>query len=271
MARERLRLFFQRMRKTKKIYDDARLQRMRFFFQRYRLIGQITREAQREINRATAPEFSVFEYFWCHETRLSKVISDLLNPNGRHGQGDLFLEMFLRRINLELPEHDQLDVTRLGETKTYLEVATDRLKNTQRRIDIAVINPCWVLGIENKPWALDQENQISDYRLHLERAYPGRPCRMIYVPGNCSKPRNDTTDPETIIIGYNYSDEKCGPHNKHAHLSDWLDEAAQACRVDKIRYFLSDFALWIRNSFNNQAQETGHREISHEHVRHSFQ
>lgn len=45
------------------------------------------------------------------ETSHSRLLGDLLNPLGSHGQGGLFLDVFLRKIGYPVPETDAWNVT----------------------------------------------------------------------------------------------------------------------------------------------------------------
>lgn len=236
-------------------------QKVTDFLQRYRFIYKIAQATQVDIDRLTAPKFSVMDYMWPDEVQLSNIIKDLLDPNGSHGQGELFLRLFLNRVNqeLKLQKCEPLKLEQLGQTSAALEVTTTRITNCQRRIDIVLANPLWVIGLENKPWTYEQADQLKDYLEHLEKAHKIRPCHMIYLPGRCSKPESDDGSGKTVVIGYNWSDEKCGFGNKHAHLSDWLEESIGVCQVDKLRHFLIDFKNYIQKNFNDHDDNTGHR------------
>jgi hypothetical protein len=264
--RESKRLFFDHIQATREKWEEGLRLKAGSFFQRYGFLDRVLREARREANRVAALDFSIIDLFWCDESRLSNVIKDLLDPNGTHGQGELFLSLFLSRVNLALPENKRLPPTNLGQTQASLEVSTDTLENSQRRIDIVLINPAWVLGIENKPWTYEQPDQLNDYQKHLDNAYKDRHWRqMAYLSGICAKPNTAGPEQSVAVIGYNWSPEKCSFHSPELHLSHWLEEGAQLCQADKVRQFLKDFSCWIKKNFNNQVLECGHEEICHEH------
>ena len=52
-----------------------------------------------ELDRHLARRFNVFDYLRTDELGLSRVIADLLDPRATHGQGELFLETLLERID----------------------------------------------------------------------------------------------------------------------------------------------------------------------------
>ena len=56
----------------------------------------LIRKQVERINRTTGAQYNVFEILRLstHENSHSLFIADLLDPNGSHGQGELFLEAF---------------------------------------------------------------------------------------------------------------------------------------------------------------------------------
>lgn len=62
-----------------------------------------------------ASGFNEFRYFSPKETRLSYVLRDLLDPQGAHGQGEMFLKRFLHAIGLgHLMAFERSDCQDLG-------------------------------------------------------------------------------------------------------------------------------------------------------------
>jgi len=82
------------------------------------------------------------------------------------------------------------------------ESFTTQIENQNRRIDLTVEfkNPkndkevVFVIGIENKPWAGEQENQLEDYREHLDKI-SGNDYLLIYLSG--LKREAESIKPET--------------------------------------------------------------------------
>ena len=242
--------------------NDSALKRLRSFLQRYKAIDEIARRAQAEIDKAIAPQFSIFKYFGTDEMRLSNIIADLLDPKGSHGQGELFLKIFLSLINEKLgtEQKSPLALDRLNETLLTLEsVTTYNIESNRRRIDILLVNPKWVLAIENKPWAYEQDKQLEDYQEHLNNKYDDLPKYMLYLSGDNSPPTTDSnkTPVVVIVMGYQRNDNSS---NSDIFLSDWLQKALYDCRADKLRYFLSDFTGWVKTKCEKQYYESVCRE-----------
>ena len=59
---------------------------------------QAAQEAERERERHLAPRFNVFKYVRKGELELSRMIADLLDPAGEHGQGTSFLKAMLEAL-----------------------------------------------------------------------------------------------------------------------------------------------------------------------------
>jgi hypothetical protein len=226
------------------------LQKYGYFLRHYRHTNNILQRARLSIDRECSRGFSVFNYFSCDEMRLSAILADLLDPVGSHGQEALFLGMFIDRLNSMLQPESHLNKEKLESTKIALEVVTDTIESSQRRIDIVVENENWALGIENKPWAGEQDKQLQDYRNHLENKYgsKGIPIHILYLSGDCSMPCSDYDDARTLVMGYAWCLGDCGLRQQ-SHLDDWLSEAAMRCRSERVRHFLNDFSVWIKKSF----------------------
>ncbi len=78
------------------------------------------------------------------------IIADSLNPNGQHGQGDIFLKFFLNLFSIDFSLDSKVKVER-----------EKRSKNDQ--IDILIENDSQIIIIENKIYAIDQEKQLYRY------------------------------------------------------------------------------------------------------------
>jgi hypothetical protein len=78
-------------------------------------------------------------FFEPNEVTLSRIIADLIDPKGTHGQGPLFLNALLSSLGFNrVTWRDPVRVIREG------------LTAEGRRIDIVVETPRTLLGVENK-------------------------------------------------------------------------------------------------------------------------
>ena len=195
------------------------------------------REAKRRLDGFLSTDFNVFRVIQPDENRLSNIIADLLDTAGSHGQQRIFLDAFLRLIKQpDLLVRQPLMVVREGAT-LYIE-------RSQRRIDVTVDFGDFGLGIENKPWASEQSEQLNDYCNNLTRKYGTRFC-LVYITLDGRQP---TSMPNHLIPEL--------IENRRLHLvsygSDmlqWLQECCQLCVSDKFRWFLRDFIDYVRDTF----------------------
>jgi hypothetical protein len=82
---------------------------------------KLSREEDRIRNLKEAFRFRVFDFFRPQENTLSRILSDLFDPRGRHGQGKVFLDYFLKRINRsDLTEVSERAVVRYQDTSYWV-------------------------------------------------------------------------------------------------------------------------------------------------------
>ena len=188
-----------------------------------------------------APNFNALEIFYPDENRLSTVIGVLLDPEGEHGQKDIFLKLFLEKIGVNLPTKRKTRASR------GLEVSTNLLENCQRRIDILIDFGDFGLAIENKPWAVDQKNQLADYEKYLCKRYLNGHYILIYLSGDGSAPGEHSTSAaqraqiqdrngKIKVLSYKF-------------LGEWVESCIEKCHSSRVRFFLDDFKSYILKKF----------------------
>jgi len=145
------------------------------------------REARSRFSAQLAPDFRIFDYLRSDEMGLSKCIASLLDPNGTHGQGRVFLATFLKKFGSE---------STWVSTSEDCKVVTEKQANGQRRIDIYLdFIKTGIIGIENKPWAGDQDLQLSDYAAFIKNEAGNRKWLLVYL-SNCDPGENSITTGE---------------------------------------------------------------------------
>jgi hypothetical protein len=141
-----------------------------------------------KIEEASINSFNIFEILRKpnEEVNLhSRFIYELLNPNGSHKQGNIFLELFLKEVNLEL---------------YTLEVAVFREKFN---IDILVESKPKAIIIENKIDTQDHSNQISKYlNIVKKRGYQNSNISIIYLTLFEEEPNEVSMRDRVINITY---------------------------------------------------------------------
>lgn len=211
---------------------------------------QLANEKLKEKNKTHSVLFNPLTFFSIGETMHSFLIANLINPNGEHGQGNLFLKTFLKQLDIQVFENDNWIVT--AETG---------------RIDILLkrIHPHTVVVIENKSnYAGDQDNQL--YRYWYQEIYlPNRKkfgdktveqtsnnCnyQIIYLSpvdwklptdSSMKKPKGfDNSLPERIPI-----QPKIWLFNNH--IVKWLNDSAHELHEDnhRLRVYIKQYIeLW---------------------------
>ena len=217
---------------------------------------RIARRAQAELDRRAATRFSLFDFFHEREEDLSRVFGRLLDPGGTHGQGDTFLRLFLDEVQKVLDGEVQgrFPPGNLRDSRVYLEHHTD----TGRIIDI-VVRVCgdtWI-GIENKPWAEEQPNQVRDYLKYLQtKAGPETDpdAWLVYLSGDGKRPKTLPDAPKDRMrcptLPYR------GVELDSPSLANWVEKCRTECEAERVRWFLTDLLEYIRKWFES-AEPTG--------------
>lgn len=127
--------------------------------QLFQQINQILKKYE-EVSKISGENFNMFKVIdvTTDEVRLhSKFLAELLNPKGSHGQGDVFLKLFVEEFSIK-----DFDIET---AKVFVEKHIGKTTETHGgRIDILIENKDnSKIVIENKIYALDQPNQLLRY------------------------------------------------------------------------------------------------------------
>lgn len=231
------------------------------------------RARDRERDRLLASRFNALDYLRKDELGLSRIIRDLLDPGGTHGQGARFLAKFADLVGpdrwpVSQPvRYDGLDI----------EVRRERPTDKGGRLDISVeLRPkgpeAACIAFENKPYAPDAEAQIADY-LEFLRPHYGRRFLLIYLsrhggmPPEHSLPRDANTDGlATMSFCPRPTDDEGGDSFRLClpfSLSEWLQECRQICDAERLRWFLGEFETFCRMEFGgNVTTMREHKEVN---------
>ncbi len=208
----------------------------------------------KEVNKNTSFLFNpLLKYFSINETLHSYMLADLLNPNSDHGQEKLFLNSFLRKLNIFEPE-----------TGSWIITAE------KGRIDILLKreNPHSVIIIENKSNnAIDQDHQL--YRYWYQEIYLKKNDAMfakketydindiksrykiLYLPPDDSKEPNELSLTKPDYLTDNILPNKI-PLNYELITFDkfickWLKECVQNLKAEnhRLRQYIEQYIeLW---------------------------
>ena len=202
-------------------------------------------EARERFADRLAPDFSIFDYLRTDEIGLSRCIASLLDPTGKHGQKEVFLKLFLKKINW--PE----------DTKIH-SVSLEKQANGQRRIDIFLqFQNGDIIGIENKPWAGLQKNQLSDYASFIDRQASDKKWSLVYLSNN--EPSDDGG------IGKEKKEELESVGKfvqlRYSTIIEWLEDCACKSKALIVRLFIEELAKFIRMNINGELEMSEENEI----------
>ncbi|MDL2279895.1 PD-(D/E)XK nuclease family protein [Desulfovibrio sp. OttesenSCG-928-G11] len=188
---------------------------------------QLTEE---RINHLTAENFSCFRYIDLNENKSSAILADLLDPQGLHGQGRLFLDAFLK-----LCERETGFFSSAASIKVKTEASTMYIKSKLRRMDILLSDGKNVMAVENKLYAPDQKGQIEDYLHNIQ--FDASQCFMlVYLTPQGKLPSESSL---TVAGGRQYKENI--HHLSWGELLLCLEQCRKQLEAEKLRFFLKDF------------------------------
>lgn len=121
-----------------------------------RLLSEITLISKKfkQIYQKTGGYFNIFDITGIEhdEVKICRVIYELLNPKGSHYQGAAYLDLFLKHV-LKITDFDL----------KFASVYREYVICNNRRIDLVIQNENYLIPIEVKIYAGEQENQCADY------------------------------------------------------------------------------------------------------------
>ncbi|RTL00106.1 MAG: hypothetical protein EKK57_07990 [Proteobacteria bacterium] len=201
--------------------------------------------------KLTGEHFNVFSVLGLSsaENSHSLFIAELLNPQGSHGQQDLYLNLFFKQFDL-INDH-YIDTTAKITTEKYIgEINKDY--DQGGRIDILIEYPAHPeknIIIENKIYARDQYLQLHRYA----QAY--KDARIVYLTLDGAEPTSESLgnlEPDDIIcISY------------REHILKWLDECIEkSSSLPIIRETLIQYRTLIKQLTNQCSNKGKEMEIS---------
>lgn len=197
----------------------------------------------------TAHEFTPFQFVRCDELGLSQIIRWLFDANGSHGQKGLFLRHYLDKV----ADRPIFEGVNCDTATAACEVSTTHQDHVGRRIDILVhVGKC-CLAIENKPWAVWQENQLAAYFEDIQGRYEDMDCRILALKGWVGSSPRDLTDriSSDKLIDTDYG--------KFVVI---LRGTIPYCKAEHIRRFLEAFADHLDHLFGGKSMSLDSNEVA---------
>lgn len=204
---------------------------------------QLINTSKRLYAKQLAPKFSIFNYIATNETNLSYILADLLNPKGSHQQDDLFLKNFIKIClpNLQCQEWNEFldNLTKIG-VKTEVIASANQ---SYRRMDIYLnYGEKYGICIENKPYAKDQKDQLSDYYQELSKKHSYK--QLVYLSQNL--PSDYSVKSEDLK---QWENNREFSHIGYDDLVDWLNACKADCQNASVLEFINQFIKFIQKQF----------------------
>ena len=199
---------------------------------------------------ATGENFNVFDILRVSHlevTTHSPILAELLDPKGRHGQGDAFLRLFVSRFLND--EHGFETKTAAISMEHYAGPVSE---TSGGRLDIVVmVGGQPKIVIENKIYAPDQHNQMQRYRAYAPDA------RLFYLTLIGDEPAYLTPKEAEEL------DFSCLSYGRH--LLPWLrDCRKEVSCMPHIRETLSQYIQIIEKLTHQSTSATMNQDLINE-------
>ncbi len=167
-----------------------------------------------EIARVSGENFNIFSIMSMEEDERythSAIIAELLNPLGSHGQGSVFLKLFLEELDRENIEFLPLNLDNVTVLKEEYIGRINEDYTKGGNIDVVIRDINNQIVIENKIYADDQPNQLIRYKNHYPKS------TILYLTPLGEKPHEKSKgilneEKDFYLISY-----------KH-HIKNWLEK-----------------------------------------------
>lgn len=217
------------------------------------------RQARRRFADQLAPDFHLFDYLRTDEFGLSRCLADLLDSKncdnqGKHGQGGLFLDTLIQQL---APNVQTLNLLDWASADRCNSVALEQPTISGRRIDILLkFNGGGLIGIENKPWAVDQKNQLADYAEYLAHASTHNRWLLVFLSNR--EPSNESLDKE---LREDYERYEHFLRLDYASVNAWLQSATEKTRSIKVRFFVEELIRFIQTQVSGEIDMSEKQEV----------
>lgn len=204
---------------------------------------ELVRQQEFKINKIHATRFNVFDIIKPDENKLSDILAGLLDSHGDHGQGDLFLRLFLEQLDLPLDSKITKNAT------VQREALTHGIPRYRRRMDI-LVNAGVLIAIENKVDAPEQQDQVGDYLEHLYYCTQGCPRQLKFI--YLTRDRRPPKSLPPLMLRKQQQNMNLAIWSYDAELRKWLVACREKCKAQKICNFLEDFISYIESSMKSR-------------------
>lgn len=205
-----------------------------------------------EINKINGINFNIFSILNMERKEVkthSNFIYELLNPDGLHSKGDVFLKLFFENV-LDL-NYDTLS--------TVSQVVQEDITANKRKIDFTIETSKYQIGIEMKIDAKDQLHQLYDYYYELEnrakRKKKQQNVKLFYLTLDGKEPNEKSITKDNSKI----ESSKYKLISFNLHIINWIEECIRESATNTtIREALVQY-LNLVNKITNNSNSKGRK------------
>lgn len=226
------------------------IQHYKNFFSVLNTKVKFVNEVRKEYSKVLSSDFNSLDFWNVGENKVSEIITFFLNPHESHGHDDLYLNLFIKKFNLEFNYKKITDVKAVVEKRTH----------NNRRIDIFITGGYGksTIAIENKiyTWTKDQINQIDDYLKYLDNYCGNQNFTLFYLAPKGKTLSGDSYDHELFLK--KYKSECLKFINYEDDIIPLIHEFAINTENNRVQSFLLDFERKLKQLYmgNSDINET---------------
>jgi hypothetical protein len=196
---------------------------------------KLYKKIKKEIDKYLSTDFNFIELTSPDENKISDLLKILLEPNGIHGQGEIFFKLFIEKLKPYYNKETNID-------HKNTSIIREKTIDKGRRIDLFIKSKNFVIAIENKIYAEEQFYQLDDYFKFLDKNYEN--FILIFLTATKRKPQS--------ISSKNKNSNKFINVSYNEFLVPWLEECYKNCESQKVKFFIKDFIDWIKINFKER-------------------
>jgi hypothetical protein len=159
-------------------------------------------EKHNEFAKITGENYNIFKILNAKENDHSRVLANLLNPEGSHDCGSTFLELFFE--NLREKKKIDVKIDDFSKCKVYREFSIE-VKNEKEvkkgRLDIYIVYQNYGVAIENKIYTNDEKNQLDKYKEFLIDTHKEN-YDLFYLTPDGRKPKSEKSEVKCKLLSY---------------------------------------------------------------------
>lgn len=203
-----------------------------------------------QIRIAKGKEFNIFNItgFSSDEVKVCRMLAEILNPNGKHNCGEIFLESFLNNV-LQL----EFESEELEQAWVYTECHTEQ----ERRIDIVIETALRFIPIEVKLYAADQQGQCKHYYEYANSMGKSIKSKVYFLTLDGHLPHGDGCDGLTPLPNEDGYEELIALSFKN-DICTWLEKVMKIPMVlysDTLSINIGQFKHFLEEITGNMSRE----------------